>query len=138
MNCASVTITGGGGRESVPFRERPEILRAHAGTDCGIKEGFDVDYPDPGPDVTVAPNAKLIAPEGSECGSVGPRGGSGGSVSPLFPGPPGGAGGAGGSMGNSNLDFGGYGYSGGNVPTPDFRIECMIIAFVVVTLWMMF
>lgn len=96
MNCASITISGGGGREQVAFNSRPNILKAHADAGaCKIEPGFDVEYPDPGPDVTRAPNAKTILPTGN-CGSVGSGGGGGGGgVSPAaqggFPGSSGGS-----------------------------------------------
>lgn len=95
MNCASITISGGGGRESIPFNSRPNILRAHSDKGaCRIAETFDVDYPDPGPDVTRDPNAKPLQPIG-DCGSRG----SGGGVSPLQGGFPG--------SGGSGTDGGG-------------------------------
>ena len=108
MNCASVTITGGGGRESIPFNRRPNILRAHAGTDCNIAEGFDVEYPDPGPDVTRFPQTKLIAPVGSACGTSNPGGGGGG----------GGIGGGFGSVSPNNPNGGGPFADGPAVPVP--------------------
>ena len=78
MNCASITISGGGGRESTSFNSRPNILRAHSDNGaCRIAETFDVDYPDPGPDVTRDPNAKALLPTG-DCGSRGSGGGGGG------------------------------------------------------------
>lgn len=75
MNCASIIISGGGGRESIPFNSRPNILRAHSDNGaCRIAETFDVDYPDPGPDITRDPNAKPLLPIG-DCGSRGSGGG---------------------------------------------------------------
>ena len=113
MNCASVTITGGGGRESIPFNRRPNILRAHAGTDCNIAEGFDVEYPDPGPDVTRFPQTKLIAPVGSACGTSNPGGGGGG----------GGIGGGFGSVSPNNPNGGGPFADGPAVPVPISQFE---------------
>lgn len=83
MNCASITISGGGGRESIPFNSRPNILRAHSDNGaCRITETFDVDYPDPGPDVTRDSNGKPQLPAG-DCEFRGSGGAGGGGVSRL-------------------------------------------------------
>jgi len=70
MNCAAVNIAGGGAAKrqaSVPFSSRPAMFVANVDDTCTVPEGTDVEFPNPGPDVTVAPNAKTGAPVGS-CG----------------------------------------------------------------------
>jgi len=87
MNCAAVTIGGSAGaakREvnsraaSAAFASRPQIYVANIGNGCVTKEGFDVDYPNPGPDVTNN-GGNLLKPD---CGDSGPGSGSGGSNPP--------------------------------------------------------
>lgn len=91
MNCATVTITGGGGSASIPFNSRPNILRANTGNGCTNRETVDLDFPDPGPDVTNVSENK--EPPTGNCGSEGPKGGNG-SAPPLVPPPGGGSGSA--------------------------------------------
>lgn len=91
MNCATVTITGGGGSESVAFNSRPDHLRANTGEGCKTVEGPDTDFPNPGPDVTDTSSNKEL-PKGS-CGPDGPKGGNGSSPPPAAPGPGAGNGG---------------------------------------------
>lgn len=116
MNCASITISGGGGRESTPFNSRPNILRAHSDNGaCRITETFDVDYPNPGPDVTRDSNGKPQLPAG-DCGfrSSGDGGGGGGGAvsSPL----PGGFPGSAGADGGQDLLNGDNGENPNNSP----------------------
>lgn len=48
MNCAHVTIGGGNG---APLGGRPNMFVANVGNGCSTAEGFDVAFPNPGPDV---------------------------------------------------------------------------------------
>jgi hypothetical protein len=74
MNCATVTIGGGGAkrdveaRQSAPFSSRPNVFVANVGNGCTVPEGVDVDYPNPGPDV-VNNGGSLGAPVGCEAGA---------------------------------------------------------------------
>jgi hypothetical protein len=61
MNCAAVTINGGSGSTSkasnasstsTPFAQRPDIFVANIGKGCTTVEGKEVQFPQPGPDVT--------------------------------------------------------------------------------------
>lgn len=57
MNCATVTITGASAKmrrapAAVAFSARPNIFVANVGNGCSTKEGADLLFPDPGPDVT--------------------------------------------------------------------------------------
>lgn len=68
MNCAAITITGGGAGLS----GLPEIFKANIGTQspgCITEENFDIQFPDPGLDVVTAPSARLKLPP-SGCGAV--------------------------------------------------------------------
>ncbi|KAJ0167130.1 hypothetical protein CTA2_4268 [Colletotrichum tanaceti] len=83
MNCAVITITGGGagGNVATSFSSRPQIFKANIANGCSTLEGSDVMFPDPGPDVTTA-GTRTAAPVGN-CGAVvapnpGTGGGSGG------------------------------------------------------------
>ncbi|WQF81324.1 hypothetical protein CDEST_06338 [Colletotrichum destructivum] len=83
MNCAVITITGGGagGNVATSFSSRPQIFKANIANGCSTLEGSDVMFPDPGPDVTTA-GTRTAAPIGN-CGAVvapnpGTGGGSGG------------------------------------------------------------
>ncbi|TQV94407.1 hypothetical protein V2A60_002561 [Cordyceps javanica] len=78
MNCAHVTIAGGGGREASAaedyekrgpgdsFGSRPAIFAANVGRGCGTSEGCDVKFPAPGPDVDLA-SSRTCPPTG-RCG----------------------------------------------------------------------
>ncbi|KZL88141.1 extracellular protein [Colletotrichum incanum] len=86
MNCAVITITGGGagGSTTTSFSSRPQIFKANIANGCSTLEGSDVMFPDPGPDVTTA-GTRTAAPVGN-CGAVvapnpGTGGGSGGGSS---------------------------------------------------------
>ncbi|KAK2016567.1 extracellular protein [Colletotrichum eremochloae] len=82
MNCAVITITGGGvgGSTATSFSSRPQIFKANIANGCSTLEGSDVMFPDPGPDVTMA-GTKTAAPVGN-CGAVvAPNPGTGGSGS---------------------------------------------------------
>lgn len=78
MNCASVTLTGGGvgGGASPPpssyssYSSLPGIFVANVGNGCSVAEGGDVVYPDPGPDV-VEQSTNPIHPDG-DCGPSAP------------------------------------------------------------------
>lgn len=66
MNCAAITITGGGAGLSA----LPEIFKANIGTKspgCITEEGVDTKFPNPGPDVVTAPLANVKLPPG-DCG----------------------------------------------------------------------
>jgi len=78
MNCAAVTITGGGSG----LASYPDIFVAQLSgvNTCTIAEGIDVKYPNPGKNVVVAPGASLGAPTGN-CGSASSSGSSGSSGS---------------------------------------------------------
>lgn len=68
MNCAAITINGGGAGLS----GLPEIFKANIGAKspgCVTEEGFDTKFPNPGPDVVTAPSANVKLPPGG-CGSA--------------------------------------------------------------------
>ncbi|KAL2759524.1 hypothetical protein ACRALDRAFT_1060424 [Sodiomyces alcalophilus JCM 7366] len=75
MNCAVVSIQGSGTSTS-SLAGRPEIMIANVGNGCSTTEGTDVEFPNPGPDVTVAGSA-TTPPLGS-CGGGSGGGNSGG------------------------------------------------------------
>lgn len=55
MNCAAITINGTGGAGLSTF---PEIFKANIGSQspgCATEESVDVVFPNPGPEVTIAP-----------------------------------------------------------------------------------
>ncbi|KAK2033382.1 extracellular protein [Colletotrichum zoysiae] len=86
MNCAVITITGGGagGSTATSFSSRPQIFKANIANGCSTLEGSDVLFPDPGPDVTTA-GTKTAAPVGN-CGAVvAPNPGTGGGGSGSTP-----------------------------------------------------
>ncbi|EFQ32945.1 extracellular protein [Colletotrichum graminicola] len=86
MNCAVITITGGGagGSTATSFNSRPQIFKANIANGCSTVEGSDVMFPDPGPDVTMA-GTKTAAPVGN-CGAVvAPNPGTGGGGSGSAP-----------------------------------------------------
>ncbi|CUS13585.1 unnamed protein product [Tuber aestivum] len=72
MNCAAVTITGGGSGLSA----HPDMFTANIGNDCTTVEGSDVAFPDPGEDVEGSGGAP---PTGSGCGATGSQPPAGGS-----------------------------------------------------------
>ncbi|OBT48428.1 hypothetical protein VE00_01427 [Pseudogymnoascus sp. WSF 3629] len=55
MNCASVTISAGSGSGPVDisFSSRPDAFVANVGKGCSTLESIDLEFPDPGPDITV-------------------------------------------------------------------------------------
>ncbi|KYK61255.1 RNA polymerase Rpb1 repeat domain protein [Drechmeria coniospora] len=76
MNCAAITVSGGGDSKikkvrglSGPFSSRPNIFVANVANGCTTKEGSDVDFPQPGPDVTK--NSQKIVPPTGNCPSEG-------------------------------------------------------------------
>lgn len=85
MNCAAVTLTGGSAKRepsdkrAASFSSAPDIFVANIGNGCNVAEGGDVEYPNPGSDVTNNSD-NPEAPSGS-CGSSGSSSGSGSSDS---------------------------------------------------------
>lgn len=71
MNCAAVTVTGGGSGLSA----YPDIFTANIGNGCTTVEGTDVEFPNPGSAITTGSGANPGAPVGS-CGSSGSGSGS--------------------------------------------------------------
>lgn len=68
MNCAAITINGGG----AGLLGLPEIFKANIGAQspgCITEEGFDTKFPNPGSDVVTAALANVKLPPG-DCGSV--------------------------------------------------------------------
>ncbi|OBT56674.1 hypothetical protein VE04_03815 [Pseudogymnoascus sp. 24MN13] len=55
MNCASVTISAGSGSGPVDisFSSRPDAFVANVGKGCSTLESIDLEFPDPGPDITI-------------------------------------------------------------------------------------
>ena len=98
MNCAPVTIGGGGAKRAIKeraaaFSARPQIFVANVGNGCTTLESSAVTFPQPGADVkdNGGPQA---APVGS-CGSAAaPGGGSGGGSGGAPGGAPGGGSGS--------------------------------------------
>ncbi|KAK3948597.1 hypothetical protein QBC32DRAFT_364921 [Pseudoneurospora amorphoporcata] len=79
MNCAAVTIASPNnkrGAVSAAFSTRPQIFVANIGNGCKTDENFDVQYPQPGPNVVEASGAPVKGPEGS-CGASAPAGNAG-------------------------------------------------------------
>lgn len=71
MNCAPVTIAAANNKRDVAgaaFSTRPQVFVANIGNGCTTDENFDVQYPQPGPNVVKASDAPLKSPEGS-CGA---------------------------------------------------------------------
>lgn len=65
MNCASVTISGGSTsgsskRSGTAFSARPGIFVANVGNGCSTPEGFDYEFPNPGPNVVTKTGGKTI------------------------------------------------------------------------------
>ena len=68
MNCASVTIGGSATKaKRASFDDRPDMFVANVGNGCTTVETKDVDFPNPGPDVTR--NSAGTAPPSGSCGS---------------------------------------------------------------------
>ncbi|RGP79700.1 spore coat sp96 precursor [Fusarium longipes] len=74
MNCAAVTIKGGSKRAST-MSNRPEMFVANVGNGCTTEESSDLEFPNPGPDVS-NDSQKTAGPKGS-CAKAGSGGGSG-------------------------------------------------------------
>ncbi|KAJ9667553.1 hypothetical protein H2201_002422 [Coniosporium apollinis] len=69
MNCAPVTITGGGNDDSI-FEALPDMFVANLGiTTCKSAETIDVVFPDPGQFAETAPSAVKGNPTG-DCGTA--------------------------------------------------------------------
>jgi hypothetical protein len=86
MNCASITIAGGSGArstETVAYSSRPDLFVANLANGCTTIEGQDVQFPDPGPDVTNTPKTGATPGTGfsGTCAAVNGIGG-GSSSSP--------------------------------------------------------
>lgn len=85
MNCAAVTLTGGSAKREAEEKRAtalsslPDIFVANIGNGCNVAEGGDVDYPNPGSEVTKNSD-NPEAPTGN-CGSSGSSSGSGSSDS---------------------------------------------------------
>lgn len=86
MNCASVTIGGGGSKKRdmekrAAFSSRPGVFKANVGNGCGTEPGKDVTFPNPGPDVKINGN-NFAAPTGTcEASTGGSTGGDSSSGS---------------------------------------------------------
>lgn len=66
MNCAAVTVTGGGAGLAGP--DHPRTFVAQIGTNaCVVPEGAAVEFPDPGAVVQRSADAKAVLPKGVEC-----------------------------------------------------------------------
>ncbi|KAF5244170.1 hypothetical protein FAUST_2522 [Fusarium austroamericanum] len=74
MNCAAVTIKGGSKRASA-MSNRPAMFVANVGNGCTTEESSDLEFPDPGPDVS-NDSQKTAGPKGT-CAKAGSGGGSG-------------------------------------------------------------
>ncbi|KAG5931374.1 hypothetical protein E4U59_000352 [Claviceps monticola] len=77
MNCASITIAGGGKklrRGTQALQGRPDMFVANVGNGCGTIEGRDLLFPNPGPDVDM--NSKSTAPPTGSCAGNKSVGGS--------------------------------------------------------------
>ncbi|OAA54889.1 hypothetical protein ISF_08160 [Cordyceps fumosorosea ARSEF 2679] len=71
MNCAVVNIKAGSGGGGGPaFSSRPAMFVANVNNGCGTTEGTDLQFPNPGPDVTTKAG-KFGPPTGSCPGSTG-------------------------------------------------------------------
>lgn len=65
MNCASIIIESSEDYSvTTAFTSRPEIFVANVGNGCSTVESFDVEFPDPGPDI-IKYNTKTKPPIGS-------------------------------------------------------------------------
>ncbi|KAM0204221.1 hypothetical protein ACHAPA_009344 [Fusarium lateritium] len=113
MNCAAVTIGGGSGKRASAMSNRPEMFVANLGNGCTTEEASDLEFPEPGPDVS-NDSKKTAGPKGS-CGKAGNGGGSSGGGSGAAPSTP-----ADGSAGGNN----GSGDGSGAAPsTPAAPVE---------------
>ncbi|QPC75120.1 hypothetical protein HYE68_005872 [Fusarium pseudograminearum] len=74
MNCAAVTIKGGSKRASA-MSNRPAMFVANVGNGCSTEESSDLEFPDPGPDVS-NDSQNTTGPKGT-CAKGGSGGGSG-------------------------------------------------------------
>lgn len=76
MNCAAITVQAGKRRgASDPISSRPDMFVANVGNGICTYEGVDVEFPEPGPDVTR--NSQGTKPPGQgECGWGGSKAGS--------------------------------------------------------------
>lgn len=88
MNCAPVTVTGGGSKkrsEDISLAKRadfPDMFKANLGDGCSTTEGTNLQFPNPGQSVEKAPGAPLGPPSGScAAGGGSTGGGSGGDDS---------------------------------------------------------
>ncbi|KAK2937179.1 hypothetical protein FoTM2_000397 [Fusarium oxysporum f. sp. vasinfectum] len=64
MNCAAVTIGGGSGKRADAMSNRPEMFVANVGNGCTTEESSDLEFPDPGPDVS-NDSQKTAGPKGT-------------------------------------------------------------------------
>jgi hypothetical protein len=80
MNCAAVTIKGGSKRASA-MSNRPAMFVANVGNGCTTEESSDLEFPDPGPDVS-NDSQKTAGPVGT-CAKAGS--GSGDGAAPSAP-----------------------------------------------------
>ncbi|KAH7256521.1 hypothetical protein BKA59DRAFT_450608 [Fusarium tricinctum] len=101
MNCAAVTIGGGAGKRASAMSNRPEMFVANVGNGCTTEEASDLEFPDPGPDVS-NDSKKTAGPKGS-CAKAGNGGGSSGGGSGAAPSTPA-DGSAGGNDGSGSGD----------------------------------
>ncbi|KAL4730603.1 hypothetical protein ACLX1H_002640 [Fusarium chlamydosporum] len=84
MNCAAVTIKGGSKRASA-MNNRPEMFVANVGNGCTTEESSDLEFPNPGPDVS-NDSKKTAGPKGScAAGGSGSGSGSGDGAAPSAP-----------------------------------------------------
>lgn len=61
MNCAAVTITGGG----AGLAAYPDIFKANVGNSCIVPAGVNVDFPNPGKDVAKSATNAGTRPDAS-------------------------------------------------------------------------
>lgn len=85
MNCASVTIGGSSKRDVSAFSSLPDMFVANVGNGCSTVEGSDVEFPNPGTEVTN--NSKKTSPPSGSCGSSGGGGNSPSSSASAAPSP---------------------------------------------------
>ncbi|KAK9445407.1 endoglucanase [Metarhizium brunneum] len=74
MNCAPISVTGSGGSSNY-LDSLPDMFVANVGNGCGVPEGTDVQFPDPGQDVDqfgLKTSSALGAPTGN-CKTGGTR-----------------------------------------------------------------
>ncbi|KAI5462194.1 hypothetical protein BGZ63DRAFT_355097 [Mariannaea sp. PMI_226] len=80
MNCAAVTITGGSKKRDDALSDHPTIYVANVGNSCTTLEGKDVQFPNPGKDVTTDSTDTYVP----NCGGGSP----GGANAPVATAPP--------------------------------------------------